>query len=214
MMISGAPISIRWRRRLFRLMTRRYRSLRSLVANRPPSSWTMGRRSGGSTGRTVTIIHSGLLPLFRNASTTRSCLLAFLRLWPDEDWVSRSRFLRTSSKSTSLMICRMASAPILASKTSPCFCFSSWYWLSLSNSFTFRFLSHSTSFVRFSSSCIFSSVKLRRSWLTSSTLAPSCSIWAILSSTAFWRSSISPEILSCICLMASWRASSLTEVTM
>ena len=38
MIISGAPISIRWRNRLLRLMTRRYRSLRSLVANLPPSN--------------------------------------------------------------------------------------------------------------------------------------------------------------------------------
>jgi hypothetical protein len=34
----GAPRSIRRRRRLLRLITRRYRSFRSLVAKRPPSS--------------------------------------------------------------------------------------------------------------------------------------------------------------------------------
>ena len=42
MMISGAPSSSSRLRRLLRLMTRRYRSLRSEVAKRPPSSWTMG----------------------------------------------------------------------------------------------------------------------------------------------------------------------------
>ena len=43
-MISGALSSSRRRNRLLRLMTRRYRSLRSEVANRPPSSGTSGRR--------------------------------------------------------------------------------------------------------------------------------------------------------------------------
>jgi hypothetical protein len=46
-------------RRLLRLMTRRYRSFRSDVAKRPPSSGTSGRRSGGMTGITSRIIHSG-----------------------------------------------------------------------------------------------------------------------------------------------------------
>ena len=69
MMISGAFRS--WSRlsRLLRLMTRRYRSFRSLVANRPPSSGTSGRRSGGSTGSTSSIMCSGWLPESRNAST-------------------------------------------------------------------------------------------------------------------------------------------------
>ena len=62
MMISGAPSSSSRLSRLLRLMTRRYRSLRSEVANRPPSSWTIGRRSGGMTGSTDRIIHSGRVP--------------------------------------------------------------------------------------------------------------------------------------------------------
>jgi hypothetical protein len=49
-MISGAPRSSSRLSRLLRLMTRRYRSLRSEVAKRPPSSCTIGRRSGGITG--------------------------------------------------------------------------------------------------------------------------------------------------------------------
>ena len=62
MMISGAPSSRSRLRRLLRLMTRRYRSFRSEVAKRPPSSWTIGRRSGGMTGRTDRIIQSGRVP--------------------------------------------------------------------------------------------------------------------------------------------------------
>ena len=69
-MMSGAFSSSRRRRRLLRLMTRRYRSFRSDVAKRPPSSGTSGRRSGGSTGRTVSTIHSGLLPDSMNDSSS------------------------------------------------------------------------------------------------------------------------------------------------
>ena len=49
-MMSGACRSIRRVKRLLRLITRRYRSLRSEVAKRPPSSCTMGRSSAGNTG--------------------------------------------------------------------------------------------------------------------------------------------------------------------
>ena len=52
------------------------------MAKRPPSSCTIGRRSGGSTGSTVRTIHCGLLPDLRSASTTRRRLVAFLRCWP------------------------------------------------------------------------------------------------------------------------------------
>ena len=69
-MMSGAFSSSSRRRRLLRLMTRRYRSFRSEVAKRPPSSGTSGRRSGGSTGSTVSTIHSGLLPDSRNDSSS------------------------------------------------------------------------------------------------------------------------------------------------
>src|SRR5918994_11791 len=85
-MMSGARSSIRRFNRLLRLITRRYRSLRSEVAKRPPSSGTSGRSSGGITGTTSRIIHSGLLLDFRNASTTLrrlacfSCFRAHLRL--------------------------------------------------------------------------------------------------------------------------------------
>src|SRR3989441_7732875 len=57
-MTSGARNSVNFFRRLLRLMTRRYRSFRSEVANRPPSSGTSGRSSGGITGTTSRIIQS------------------------------------------------------------------------------------------------------------------------------------------------------------
>ena len=79
-MISGAFSSSRRFRRLLRLMTRRYRSFRSEVAKRPPSSGTSGRRSGGSTGSTSMIIQSGLMPDFWKASSTFRRLAIFLIL--------------------------------------------------------------------------------------------------------------------------------------
>ena len=60
--ISGAIKSNKRFKRLLRLITRRYKSFRSEVAKRPPSSGTNGRKSGGRTGNTVITIHSGLLP--------------------------------------------------------------------------------------------------------------------------------------------------------
>src|SRR5213596_3411887 len=83
MMISGALRSMSRFNRLLRLMTRRYRSFRSEVANRPPSSGTSGRSSGGMTGMTSRIIHSGWLPDFRKASMTLSRLTIFFRFCTD-----------------------------------------------------------------------------------------------------------------------------------
>src|SRR4029450_9027416 len=60
MMTSGAFSSISFFNRLLRLMTRRYRSLRSEVAKRPPSSGTSGRSSGGMAGLTARSIPSGV----------------------------------------------------------------------------------------------------------------------------------------------------------
>ena len=78
--MSGAFSSSRRFSRLFRLITRRYRSFRSEVAKRPPSSGTSGRSSGGSTGSTSRIIHSGLIPDLWNASSTLRRLAIFLIL--------------------------------------------------------------------------------------------------------------------------------------
>src|SRR6476661_3537166 len=117
-MISGAFSSISRLSRLLRLITRRYRSFRSEVAKRPPSSCTIGRRSGGITGSMVRIIHSGLLPLLRKFSTTRSRLVAFLRRWP---WVVCTSACKSSaifSRSTVRTIrSRIAPAPISALNT-------------------------------------------------------------------------------------------------
>src|SRR5260363_61626 len=60
--ISGAFNSRRRFKRLFRLITRRYKSFKSEVAKRPPSSGTSGLKLGGSTGSTSRIIHVGLMP--------------------------------------------------------------------------------------------------------------------------------------------------------
>jgi hypothetical protein len=65
-----------------RLITRRYRSFRSLVAKRPPSSCTIGRRSGGMTGTQSSTMPSGELRVFRNAATTLSRLSARIFRWP------------------------------------------------------------------------------------------------------------------------------------
>ena len=120
-MMSGADRSNRRFRRLFRLITRRYRSFRSEVAKRPPSSGTSGRKSGGSTGSTVMIIHSGLLPEVWNASISFKRLLIFLRLVSELIVGNSSRICLISvASSIPFNRSRIASAPILASNSSPC----------------------------------------------------------------------------------------------
>ena len=76
--ISGAFNSNKRFRRLLRLITRRYKSFKSEVAKRPPSNGTNGRSSGGNTGNTSRIIHSGLMPDFWNASSTFKRFAIFL----------------------------------------------------------------------------------------------------------------------------------------
>src|SRR5207245_161383 len=105
-MTSGARCRISFCSRLLRLMTRRYRSFRSDVANRPPSSGTNGRRSGGMTGITSRIIQRGSLrpspaaPELRNASTILSRFsCCFLRCW----LVSPATASRSSSASLSML---------------------------------------------------------------------------------------------------------------
>ena len=117
--ISGERNSIRRFRRLLRLMTRRYKSLRSDVAKRPPSSGTSGRSSGGMTGITSIIIHSGRDPDSRNASTSFNLFTSFLRFASEPVSAKSSRILtRSSSRSISVRIRLIASAPISASKAS------------------------------------------------------------------------------------------------
>ena len=119
-MMSGALSSSRRRRRLLRLITRRYRSLRSEVAKRPPSSGTSGRRSGGSTGSTVMTIHSGLLPDSMNDSRSfrrfdRRLILVSERVAPISSRTCRTSRCRSIVESIS----RTASAPMRASNSSP-----------------------------------------------------------------------------------------------
>src|SRR5574344_1982253 len=83
-MISGAANSNNLFKRLLRLITRRYKSFKSDVAKRPPSSGTNGRKSGGRTGNTVKIIHSGLLPELINDSISFKRLANFLRFDSEE----------------------------------------------------------------------------------------------------------------------------------
>ncbi len=118
--MSGAFSSSSRRRRLLRLMTRRYRSFRSEVAKRPPSSGTSGRRSGGSTGRTVSTIHSGLLPDSMKDSSSFSRLDSRLILVSERVASISSRTDSTSRcRSMVMSMSRTASAPMRASNSSP-----------------------------------------------------------------------------------------------
>ena len=103
------------------MMTRRYRSFRSLVAKRPPSSCTMGRSSGGMTGRTSMIIHSGLLPEMRKASTTSRRLTIRAFFWPEASLSSARSWAESCSRSMSCSSFLTASAPMPASKSSSYF---------------------------------------------------------------------------------------------
>ncbi len=71
------------------------------------------------TGSTDRIIHSGRFPDRRKASISRSCLMAFLRRWPElvrtAAWSERD----SSSRSIRTMMSRTASAPIPAQKMRP-----------------------------------------------------------------------------------------------
>ena len=112
-MISGALSSSKRRKRLLRLITRRYRSFKSEVAKRPPSSGTKGRKSGGKTGNTSKTIHSGLMPDFLKASSSLRRLVFFL-IFSSEPLGSLRSFSMEPSMS---MLCNkslMPSAPILA----------------------------------------------------------------------------------------------------
>ena len=120
--MSGALSCMRRLRRLLRLMTRRYRSLRSEVAKRPPSSWTMGRISGGMTGSTSMIIHSGRLPLLAECLDDLQALddlRASSGRWPPP--ARRAAARRACRRSICCRSFLMASAPMPASKSSSYF---------------------------------------------------------------------------------------------
>ena len=119
-MMSGAFSSSKRFKRLLRLITRRYRSFRSDVAKRPPSSGTNGRNSGGSTGSTSRIIHSGLMPDFWKPSSTLRRLAIFLILASELVVPNSSRSVVTSrSISIDFSSSLMPSAPMNATKSSP-----------------------------------------------------------------------------------------------
>ena len=67
--ISGACNCCNLFNRLFRLITLLYKSFKSDVAKRPPSSCTIGRNSGGITGITSNIIQEHLFSDARKFST-------------------------------------------------------------------------------------------------------------------------------------------------
>ena len=118
--ISGALRSNSLLKRLFLLITRRYKSLRSDVANLPPSRGTKGLNSGGNTGRISRIIHSGLIPDFWNASSTFKRLAIFL-IFASEP-VSANSVLNVSISLfmlSDLSNSLIASAPMIAVNSSP-----------------------------------------------------------------------------------------------
>ena len=107
-----APNSNSLLRRLFLLIILRYKSFKSDVAKRPPSNCTIGRKSGGITGITVIIIHSGLFPDSRKDSTTSSLLMILARFWPVASFNSAFSSAASFSRSIACNNSRMASAPI------------------------------------------------------------------------------------------------------
>ena len=100
-------------------MTLLYKSFKSEVANLPPSKGTRGLSSGGITGTTSRIIHSGLEPDSIKDSTSLSLLTNFFLLISEPVFISSSRIFTISSfKSISVRIFFIASAPIETSKLS------------------------------------------------------------------------------------------------
>ncbi len=129
-------------RRLFLVITRRYRSFMSLVAKRPPSSCNIGLKSGGITGKTDKIIHSGSLSELIKASIVSKRLIKRRRL----SVRAPSRFSKTIffsfSKSIFSNKVLTASAPVPALKASkPSVIFNSRYSSSDKISFSFNSVS-------------------------------------------------------------------------
>ena len=93
--------------------------MRSEVAKRPPSSWTIGRSSGGITGTQSSTIQSGLLSEFRNAEATLSRFTARACFWPFEVLIVCSSSSHSASRSTWSSRSRIDSAPMPPRKYSP-----------------------------------------------------------------------------------------------
>ena len=112
---AGASISNKRCKRIFLLSTRRYSSLRSELAKRPPSSGTNGRKSGGNTGNTSSTIHSGRKFACNRPANTRILRMILSR-------AATEAVLRYSSSNTSISAFKsikdksalIASAPVSA----------------------------------------------------------------------------------------------------
>ena len=118
--ISGAFSSINLLSLLFLFITLLYRSLRSEVANLPPSRGTKGLKSGGNTGNTSRIIHSGLLEELLNDFMIFILLESFFIFASDlVSVICCSIKAISSSKSISIRSVLTASAPIPALNSSP-----------------------------------------------------------------------------------------------
>ena len=89
------------------------------MAKRPPSSWTIGRSSGGITGTASRIIQSGRFFELRNADTTFSRLIALFCFWPLELLIVSSSSSASASRSTCSSRSRRCSAPMPPRKYSP-----------------------------------------------------------------------------------------------
>ena len=133
-MTSGARNDSMCLRRLLRLIIRRYKSFKSDAAKRPPSSGTKGRKSGGMTGNTLKIIHSGRLPLSLNSSIVlirRTNLPRSASLCVSFNWACKAGIsLSKSIPSKSVLI---AGAPMPTFKRAPRFLRSSRTCGSVSN---------------------------------------------------------------------------------
>ena len=81
----------------------------------------MGRISGGMTGSTSIIIHSGLLPEMRKASTTSRRLTMRAFFWPEAFRSSAWSWAESCSRSMSESSFFTASAPMPAWKSSSYF---------------------------------------------------------------------------------------------
>ena len=122
-------------KRLFLLMILLYKSFKSEAANLPPSSGTKGLKSGGITGRTDIIIHSGLLPLSLNSSIVlmrRINLLLSSSLCVSLS--SKCKAGISLSKSMPAKSSFMAGAPMPTLRRAPCFFLASRTWPSVKRS--------------------------------------------------------------------------------
>ena len=117
--MSGALRSKSLFNLLFLLITLRYKSFKSDVANLPPSNGTNGLNSGGITGTEVNIIHSGLFPELMNDSINFNLFIVRSSVTFDlMSFKDSLNFCCSFFKSKFTKISRTASAPIPAEKAS------------------------------------------------------------------------------------------------